>query len=220
MLSLRALNRATLERQLLLRRSELPVLDAVEQLVGLEAQILLNPYTLWSRLEGFRPESLSRLLLERKVVRILVMRATIHLVSAGDCLLLRPLMQPVIDAELARHSEHSPALRELDLTPVLEFARRRLTEQPSTGTELRAAIAASFPGLDATAVAYACRNLLPLVQVPPRACGVSRRRSGRRRPKPGSVGRLRRSRPSTRSSCATSAPSGPRSPRTSARGRA
>ena len=58
-LSRRALNRATLERQLLLRRSELPVLDAVEHLVGLQAQVPLNPYTaLWSRLDGFRPEEL------------------------------------------------------------------------------------------------------------------------------------------------------------------
>jgi hypothetical protein len=36
-LSLRALNRATLARQLLLERSELPVLDAVARLVGLQA---------------------------------------------------------------------------------------------------------------------------------------------------------------------------------------
>ena len=198
------------------------MLGAVEQLVGLQAQIPLNPYTaLWSRLEGFRPESLSRLLLERKVVRILVMRATIHLVSAGDCLLLRPLMQPVIDAELARHPEYSAALRELDLMPVVEFARRRLAEQPSTGTELRAAIAASFPGLDATAVAYACRNLLPLVQVPPRGVWgeTAQVTLDARRGLARSAAR-RRSRPSTRSSCATSAPSALRTAADIARGRA
>lgn len=62
-LTLRALNRATLERQLLLRRADLPVLDAVEHLVGMQAQVPLNPYLgLWSRLADFRPETLSRLL--------------------------------------------------------------------------------------------------------------------------------------------------------------
>lgn len=169
MLSLRALNRATLERQLLLRRSPLDVLEAVEHLVGLQAQLPLNPYTaLWSRLEHFQPDVLSRLLLERQVVRIVLMRATIHLVSARDCLRLRASMQPVLDAELARHGEYGPALRGVDVAPVVEFARSFLAERPSTGAELRSAIAERFPGHDAAALAYACRNLLPLVQVPPR----------------------------------------------------
>ena len=96
------------------------------------------------------------------------MRATIHLVTADDCLVLRPLMQPVLDGELARHREYAPALRGVDLEPVLAFARALLAERPRTGTELRAALAERFPGHDAAALAYACRNLLALVQVPPR----------------------------------------------------
>ena len=87
-LSPRALNRALLARQLLLSRVELPAIEAVEHLVGLQAQVPANPYTaLWSRLDGFQAEELSRALEERRVVRISVMRATIHLVSAADCLL-------------------------------------------------------------------------------------------------------------------------------------
>jgi hypothetical protein len=169
LLGRRALNRATLERQLLLRRSDLPVLDAVEHLVGLQAQVPLNPYTaLWSRLGRFRPDALAELLLERRVVRTVVMRATIHLVTADDCLLLRPLVQPVLDAELARHRDYAPALRGVDLEPVLAFARLFLAERPRTGGELRAALGERFPEHDAAALAYACRCLLALVQVPPR----------------------------------------------------
>ena len=168
-LSLRALNRATLERQLLLRRADLPALDAVEHLVGMQAQVPLDPYTgLWSRLERFRPQGLAQLLLDRKAVRIVVMRATIHLVSADDCLLLRPLMQPVLDRELARHPQFGPALLEIDLDPVLAFARTLVAERPRTGAELRAAMEERFPQHDAAALAYACRCLLAFVQVPPR----------------------------------------------------
>jgi winged helix DNA-binding protein len=168
-LSRRALGRATLERQLLLRRSGMRPLEAVEHLVGLQAQVPLNPYVaLWSRLDRFRPEELGRLLLDRAVVRIVVMRATIHLVSADDCLGLRPLAQPILDRELARHPEYGPPLRGLDLAPALAAARALLAERPHTGAALRAAMAERFPEHDAAALAYACRCLLPLVQVPPR----------------------------------------------------
>ena len=168
-LAARTLNRATLERQLLLRRSERSVLETIEHLVGLQAQVPHNPYIgLWSRLEQFAPDALSRLLVDRQVVRIVVMRATLHLVTADDCLLLRPLMQPVLDAELARHRDHGPALVGVDLTTALDFANVLLAERARTGSELRAAFAARFPDLDAAALAYACRNLLAFVQVPPR----------------------------------------------------
>ncbi|HEV8563887.1 MAG TPA: winged helix DNA-binding domain-containing protein [Actinomycetota bacterium] len=173
-LTRRALNRATLERQLLLRHSDMSVLDAVEHLVGMQAQIPLNPYLgLFSRLEGFRPGALTQLLIDRAVVRTVVMRGTIHLVSADDCLMLRPLMQPVLDQELARHPQYGPTLLGLDLEPILEFGRDVLSERPMNGKELRSAMAKRFPKRDAAACAYACRCLLPLVQVPPR--GVWRR---------------------------------------------
>jgi hypothetical protein len=167
-LSLRALNRATLARQLLLERSDLPVLDAVAHLVGLQAQEPPDPYiALWSRLADFRLEELSALLLDRRVVRIAVMRSTLHLVTADDCLVLRPLMQPVLDAELARHREYAPALVGVDLDAVLAFGRQFLAE-PRTGRALRAALAERFPAHEPAALAYACRNHLGVVQVPPR----------------------------------------------------
>jgi hypothetical protein len=175
-LTQRALNRATLARQLLLERAALTPLDTVEHLVGMQAQVPHNPYTgLWSRLEGFRPESLSELLEHREVVRTTVMRATIHLVTAADCLTLRPLLQPVLDAEIRRHPEYSPALAGVKLEPVLDFARQVVTERPRTGPELRALFAERFPKQDAAALTYACRCYLPFVQVPPR--GLWRRSS-------------------------------------------
>ena len=169
LLTRRALGRATLARQLLLRRSEIDVTGAVEHLVGLQAQVPLDPYTgLWSRLERFRPETLSDHLTQRRVVRIVVMRGTIHLVTADDALTLRPLMQQVLDAELARHRDYAPLLRGVDLGPILHAASRLLGDEPLTGPELRTALANRFPAHDAAALAYACRCRLALVQVPPR----------------------------------------------------
>jgi hypothetical protein len=168
-LSARALNRATLARQLLLERARLPALDAIEHLVGMQAQVPENPYLgLWSRLEGFAPAELAELLLQRRAVRIVVMRATIHLVSADDCLLLRPLMQPVLDAELRRHPQYAPMLEGVDLETVLAFVRALLAEAPLPGPRLRAALAERFPRHDPAALAYAGRCLLSFVQVPPR----------------------------------------------------
>jgi hypothetical protein len=168
-LTRRALNRATLARQLLLERTAMPALEAVERLVGMQAQVPLNPYTgLWSRLAGFDPAALVQLLVDRKVVRIVVMRATIHLVTADDCLVLRPLTQTVLDKELSRHRDFAPELRGVDLEPVLAYAREVFAEAPRSTTRLRGVLGERFPDLHAGALAYACRCLLPLVQVPPR----------------------------------------------------
>jgi hypothetical protein len=168
-LSRRALNRATLARQLLLERAAMPALDAVAHLVGMQAQVPLNPYTgLWSRLAGFEPVELAGLILDRRVVRIVVMRATIHLVTAEDCLRLRPLTQEVLDKELTHHRDFAPELRGVDLGPVLAYAREVFAESPRSTTSLRAVLGERFPDVHAGALAYACRCLLPLVQVPPR----------------------------------------------------
>ena len=164
----RELNRATLARQLLLERADLAPLDAVRHLVGLQAQVPHNPYTaLWSRLDGFEPETLSAALERGEAVRIGVMRGTIHMLTADDCLVLRPLTQPVFEGQLWRHRDLSPPLRGVDLDPVVEAGRVAL-EEPRTGTELRALLAVRFPTLDAAALAYACQMRLALVQVPPR----------------------------------------------------
>jgi Winged helix DNA-binding domain len=87
-LTLRELNRATLARQLLLRRRRLPTTRAVERVAGLQGQWPPAPYVgLWTRLEGFRRESLEQALRRQEVIKATVMRTTLHLVSARDYLL-------------------------------------------------------------------------------------------------------------------------------------
>src|SRR5688572_30605510 len=97
-LSRRALNRALLERQLLLARSRLPVKDAIEGLVGMQAQVPTDPYVgLWSRLEEFRADDLARLISERGALRMGLMRATVHLVTAPDALAMWAVVRPIFE---------------------------------------------------------------------------------------------------------------------------
>ena len=93
------LNRAVLERQLLLRRRRLGVDRAVERVAGLQSQYAPSPYIrLWSSLEGFTLGALTSALERRRVVQATLMRSTIHIVSAQDFWLLAAGVGPSLQA--------------------------------------------------------------------------------------------------------------------------
>jgi winged helix DNA-binding protein len=162
----RALNRALLARQLLLQRVGLSVPATLERLVGMQAQQPLPPYVgLWTRLAGFGPDDLARLLESRRVVRLALMRSTLHLVTARDCLALRPVLHPVLARGLAGGGGRVAGV---DLAALAGYARALVDERPRTSGELGTLLAARFAGRDPAALAYAARGLLALVQVPPR----------------------------------------------------
>jgi Winged helix DNA-binding domain len=165
----RALNRALLERQLLLRRRRVAVPDAVERLVGLQAQVPRDPYVaLWSRLDRFRPEALAEPIAERRAVRMGLLRATLHLVTDRDALGLRPILEPVMQRTLYGQSPFGRALDGLDVDELKAFATRLLVERPRTRAELIPFLAERWPDHDAAQLSYAAMYLLPLVQVTPR----------------------------------------------------
>jgi hypothetical protein len=154
-LSNRALNRALLERQLLLNRVDRGVVDAVEHLLGMQAQSPGAPYIgLWARLNGFATDDLADAIMDRSLVRSSLMRGTIHLVSARDCRGLQPFTLPVF----ARVVE--PLVPEGERESILAKAGAILAEQPRTLVELRELIGESEARL--------ARYLLPLIHVPPK----------------------------------------------------
>jgi len=181
LLSPRSLNRALLGRQLLLGPAPMPdpdigngparaerVIETIEHLVGLQAQAPFPPYYgLWSRLAGFRPDDLAELILARRVVRIALMRGTIHLVSARDCLMLRPLVQPAVDRGLSLLLGRQ--LAGVDTAALAAAGRALVEERPLTFSELGAALSVQWPQHPPAALAQGVRALVPLVQVPPRA---------------------------------------------------
>lgn len=165
----RRLNRALIERQLLLRRHRLPAAQAVTHLVGMQAQAPDPPYIgLWSRLEGFRHQELADLLTSREVVRVALLRATVHLVTAEDCLALRPLAQPALDRDLRGATRYAKASDGLSPEVLRRAGHAALAGGPLTPKELGAALGEGWADRDPAGLAYAVRNLLPLVQVPPR----------------------------------------------------
>jgi hypothetical protein len=164
----RALNRALLERQLLLRRSSLTPLRAIAHLAGMQAQAPNAPYVgLWTRLAGFRSAELAQLMTERAVVRTHLMRNTVHLVTADDCLAAKGLFR----AGSARTFASSPFARnvtDVDLRALVDAGQDLLAERPRTRAELGRLLARRWPGRDPASLAYAVTYHVPTVQVPPR----------------------------------------------------
>jgi hypothetical protein len=166
-LTLRALNRATLDRQLLLGRHPMPAEQAIAHLGGMQAQAPLAPYTgLWSRLASFRPDELSTLISERAVVRGHLMRATVHLVSAADYLDFRPLFVPLSRRGVL--TNFSKGLAGVDEQDVIAQARKVLAAAPLTRAELGRALAEKWPHADPGSLAYVGCATLSTIQVPPR----------------------------------------------------
>jgi hypothetical protein len=168
-LSTRQLNRALLGRQLLLERAEMAPLEAVEHLVGLQAQEPWDPYYgLWSRLKDFDPEGLGGMIERFEAVRMGVMRGTIHLVSARDALVLRGAMASVMSGTF-RSSGFSKQVPGVDLDELLAVAAELTAEKPHGRADLSRELAPRWPDADADSLGYAATFLLPLVQAPPRA---------------------------------------------------
>jgi hypothetical protein len=155
-LTLRELNRALLERQLLLQRRRLSVPQAVERLCALQAQYSPSPYiALWSRIDGFKKEQLTRALEQRRVVRSSLFRITLHITSARD--------YPYFAAAWLRAAQASTPRLDVDkITAAAQAVTALATKRPITHEELEKLGADAMGGFR-----WRARALAPLLHIPP-----------------------------------------------------
>ncbi|MFF3348217.1 winged helix DNA-binding domain-containing protein [Streptomyces sp. NPDC002779] len=126
-ISARELNRATLGRQLLLRREPLGVAEAVRRILAVQAQQPASPYlALWNRLAGFAPADLDAAFADRTLLKATLLRITLHAVHHEDYRMLREAMRPTLHASRLGYRFAAAGLTPADaaeLEPgLLEFA--------------------------------------------------------------------------------------------------
>ncbi|TKK90766.1 winged helix DNA-binding domain-containing protein [Herbidospora galbida] len=176
-LDTRALNRATLARQLLLDRADLPALDAVAHLCGMQAQEPQEPFIgLWSRLRGFDPAELSDLLVGRKVVRTHLMRRTVHLVTADDVVAWRARHDAMLRQRVL--GVYRRDLADVDLEELAAAGRALMADgEPRSMAELARTMAERWPMRETRPLGEMLVSaLVPMAQLPPR--GVWRAKAG------------------------------------------
>jgi winged helix DNA-binding protein len=167
MLTNRALSRATLARQMLLERSGKSIVEAVDWLIGLQGQVSEGPYQgLWSRLDGFRHEDLTTLIVTRTLVRATSFRATLHLHTVDDLLGARPLVQPTLD-RMWKSAFGNRRFGNNDVKAVHRAGVKLLDKQPMTGGQLGKALQAKFPEGEALAKSVLLQTKEILIQIPP-----------------------------------------------------
>jgi hypothetical protein len=165
-LTTRELNRALLARQLLLERHRLPLPRAVERMGGVQAQYAPSMYIgLWSRLEGFGRDDLTRALERGSVVQGTLMRETIHLVSRRDYWAL------ALGTRAARRAwwlrTHGRDVGERRMRAAAARLRRALADGPRPRTELQGTLRG--PGW------VGVGNWLDLLRMPPSGTWERRR---------------------------------------------
>lgn len=164
-LTLREINRATLARQMLLERVSLSVPVVIERLVGMQAQLASAPYVgIWTRIQNFQRDDLAGLLNNRSVIKATLMRSTLHLFTAGDYLLFRATLQPVLTS--AFEAVLKDRAKGLDVEKLVKTARAFIAEQPRAFAEITEHFTALMPEADPGAMRYGIRTHLPLIQVP------------------------------------------------------
>lgn len=158
------LNRALLARQWLLRRRRATVRDAVHAVAGLQSQEPKDPYVaLWSRIGGFTPRRLREAAEDRRIVRGSYLRCTIHTASAEDFVAFRPLLQPVIDREVAGRRG---LMGGFDPARLEAAARELMAAAPLTAQQIGERLLPRFPEAQKAGLAAWVRTRIALAMVP------------------------------------------------------
>jgi len=162
------LNRATLERQMLVQRVYREIPDAVRELAALQAQEPASPYlALWNRLSGFDPQTLDRAFSTGTVVKATLMRMTLHAVERHDYASYYPAVRERIRAARLgdqRFTADGLSREQADaLLPVLRAHARR---RARTGKEIQAHLVDRPGHDDLPGTWWALRSYAPLLHAP------------------------------------------------------
>jgi hypothetical protein len=166
-LTARQVNRATLDRQLLLRRARLDVGDAVRRVLALQAQEPATPYlALWNRVADFDPTALDRALADRTVVKATLLRITLHVVHVQDYADVHHAVLPTLRASrLTDRRFLSSGLTGADADALLAPLARFTNDHPRSRAEVEAMLAERLGG-PRQYVWWALRTFAPLHYAP------------------------------------------------------
>jgi hypothetical protein len=172
-LTQRELNRALLARQLLLERKRTALPRTLERMGGLQAQYAPSMYIgLWSRVQKLEREALTRALERRSVVQGTLMRATIHLVSAGDYWPFALAIRRQRREQWLRVGREGTSAREV--AAAATRLRRRLADGPLDRADVGALVGKNRAG-PASVWVNGVGLWLDLVRVPPSGTWERRR---------------------------------------------
>ena len=163
----RHLNRATLDRQLLLRRDPISVDDAVRRIVAIQAQEPASPYiALWNRVARFAATDLDTAFADHTVVKASLLRMTLHAVHADDYPAFHEAMQGVLRASRLADDRFTSTGMAADaaeaLVPhVVEHAR-----SPRTNADMEAMLAERHGDAPTGRAWWALRTFAPLWHAP------------------------------------------------------
>jgi hypothetical protein len=164
----KVLNRTLWLRQHLVEPVLAEPVGMVAHLIGLQAQEGRSPYlSLRARIRDFDPATLSDSLAERRLVRFLSLRGTVHVLTPDDAVTLRPWVQPALD-RISRGNNLSRPARELTGEAFQAAVRVALAGGPLPVGELGRRLAEAFPAVPEGALRNAARERVALVQLPPR----------------------------------------------------
>jgi hypothetical protein len=163
----RQLNRATLARQMLLRREPIGAEEGVRRAVAIQAQEPPSPYlALWNRLADLDPHDVDRVFADRTVVKATLMRITLHVVHVDDYTAFHAAMLPNLRAARLgddRFTSSGLSIEDADaLIPhVVGFA-----SGPRTRGEIEAMLAGELGIAPDPGVWWALKTYAPLIHDP------------------------------------------------------
>lgn len=167
MLTARQLNRATLGRQLLLRREQLDVVDGVHRVVALQAQEPASPYVaLWNRLVDFGPRDLDRAFADGSIVKATLMRTTLHAVGAADYPAFHQAMQPSLRASCLGDPRFTRAGLSVSEAEALIPHLVEFGASPRSNADIEAWLDDRLGELPKSSVWWALRRFAPFVHAP------------------------------------------------------